>query len=116
MKNKSDKIVKKIGELILNKKGDNIKILDVRELTSLTEYFIICPSDSAPKTRAITEHIKTELKKDNISPWHIEGLEKMEWVLLDYVNIVINVFNPEMREYYNIERLWSDAKIKQIND
>ena len=116
MKNKSDKIVKKIGELILDKKGDDIKILDVRELTSLTEYFIICTSDSAPKTRAITEHIKTELKKDNISPWHIEGLEKMEWVLLDYVNIVINVFNPKMREYYNIERLWSDAKIKQIND
>ena len=116
MKNKSDKIVKKIGELILDKKGDDIKILDVRELTSLTEYYIICNSDSAPKTRAITEHIKTELKKDNISPWHIEGLEKMEWVLLDYVNIVINVFNPEMREYYNIERLWSDAKIKQIND
>ena len=116
MKNKSDKIVKKIGELILDKKGDDIKILDVRELTSLTEYFVICTSDSSPKTRAITEHIKTELKKDNISPWHIEGLEKMEWVLLDYVNIVINVFNPEMREYYNIERLWSDAKIKQIND
>tara|TARA_B100000212_G_C27363295_1_gene529213 strand:- start:75 stop:425 length:351 start_codon:yes stop_codon:yes gene_type:complete len=116
MKNKSDKIVKKIGELILDKKGDDIKILDVRELTSLTEYFVICTSDSPPKTRAITEHIKTELKKDNISPWHIEGLEKMEWVLLDYVNIVINVFNPEMREYYNIERLWSDAKIKQIND
>ena len=116
MKNKSDKIVKKIGELILDKKGDDIKILDVRELTSLTEYFIICTSDSAPKTRAITELIKIELKKDNISPWHIEGLEKMEWVLLDYVNIVINIFNPEMRKYYNIERLWSDAKIKQIND
>ena len=116
MKNKSDKIVKKIGELILDKKGDDIKILDVRELTSLTEYFVICTSDSAPKTRAITEYIKTELKKDNIIPWHIEGLEKMEWVLLDYVNIVVNVFNSEMREYYNIERLWSDAKIKQIND
>lgn len=116
MKNKSNKIVTKIGELILDKKGDDIKILDVRELTSLTEYFIICTSDSSPKTRAITEHIKSELKKDNISPWHIEGLEKMEWVLLDYVNIVINVFNPEMREYYNIERLWSDAKIKQVSD
>ena len=116
MKNKTDKIVKKIGDLILDKKGADIKILDVRELTTLTEYFIICTSDSAPKTRAITEHIKTELKKGDISPWHIEGLEKMEWVLMDYVNIVINVFNPDMREYYDIERLWSDAKITKVCD
>ena len=68
-----------------------VKIFDVRELTSLTEFFILCTSDSAPKTRAIAEHIKIELKKNDIIPWHIEGLEKMEWVLLDYVNIVINI-------------------------
>ena len=116
MTKKSKNTAKKIGDLILDKKGTNIKILDVKELTSLTEFFIICTSDSGPKTRAITEHIKTELKKDQISPWHIEGLEKMEWVLLDYVNIVVNIFNPEMREYYNIERLWSDAEIIEVSD
>ena len=116
MKNLSEKISNKIGNLILDKKGTNIKILDVRELTSLTEFFIVCTSDSSPKTRAITEYIKDELKKNKLIPWHIEGLESMEWVLLDYVNIVINIFNQDTREYYNIERLWSDAKITEISD
>jgi len=116
MKNKSKEISKKIGDLILDKKGSDIKILDVRELTSLTEFFIVCTSDSAPKTRAITNHIKEELKNIDLNPWHIEGLEKMEWVLLDYVNIVINIFNPKTREYYNIERLWSDAKKIAISE
>ena len=116
MNNQSKKIALKIGELILDKKGDDIRILDVRELTSLTEFFVVCTSDSAPKTRAITNYIKEELKKNDINPWHIEGLEKMEWVLLDYVNIVINIFNPNTREYYNVERLWSDAKITDITE
>ena len=116
MKDQSKKISKNIGELILDKRGTDIKVLDVRELTSLTEFFIVCTSDSAPKTRAITNHIKDELKKINLNPWHIEGLEKMDWVLLDYVNIVINIFNPKTREYYNIERLWSDAKKIEITD
>ena len=55
-----------------------------------------------------------ELKKHNIAPWHIEGLEKMDWVLMDYVDVVVNIFNPIMREYYNVERLWSDALITDI--
>ena len=116
MKDSSKKISESIGNLILDKKGSKIKILDVRELTSLTEFFIVCTSDSGPKTRAITYHIKDELKKNGIIPWHIEGLEKMEWVLLDYVNIVVNIFNPETRAYYNVERLWSDAKIIEITE
>tara|TARA_Y100001968_G_C19289054_1_gene683240 strand:+ start:637 stop:987 length:351 start_codon:yes stop_codon:yes gene_type:complete len=116
MKNSSKKLSNLIASLILDKKGTDIKILDVRELTSLTEFFIICTSDSAPKTRAITDYIKEELKKDGTSPWHIEGLEKMEWVLLDYVNIVINIFNPTSREYYNVERLWKDAIITEVNE
>ena len=116
MKKISKKISTKIGNLILDKQGTDIKIFDVRELTSLTEFFIICTSDSAPKTRAIAGHIKDELKKEDFAPWHIEGLEKSEWVLLDYVNIVVNIFNPETREYYNIERLWSDAIITDVSD
>ena len=113
-KNKKDLIPIKIGNLILDKQGTDIKVFDVRELTSLTEFFIVCTSDSAPKTKAITEYIKEELKKHNITPWHIEGLKKMDWVLMDYVDVVVNIFNPKMRKYYNIERLWSDALITDI--
>ena len=111
---KPDSITLKIGELILDKKGYDIKILDVQKLTNLTDYFIICTSDSAPQTKAIVEHIEEELKKQGIRPLHIEGKDHLDWVLLDYINIVVNVFNKDMREFYNIERLWSDAIITQV--
>ncbi len=111
---KPDSITLKIGELILDKKGYDINILDVQKLTSLTDYFIVCTSDSEPQTKAIVEHIEEELKKEGIRPLHIEGKDHLDWVLLDYINIVVNIFNKDMREFYNIERLWSDAIITQV--
>ena len=114
-KKQPDKLTLKIGDLILDKKGYDINILDVRGLTTLTDFFIVCSSDSGPQTKAIVEHIEDELKKEKVRPWHIEGKEQLEWVLIDYIHIVVNVFNKEMREYYNIERLWSDAEITQVS-
>ena len=111
---KPDSITLKIGELILDKKGYDINILDVQKITSLTDYFIICTSDSEPQTKAIVEHIEEKLKKEGIRPLHIEGKDHLAWVLLDYVNIVVNVFNKDLRKFYNIERLWSDAIITQV--
>ena len=90
---KPDSITLKIGELILDKKGYDINILDVQKLTSLTDYFIVCTSDSEPQTKAIVEHIEEELKKEGIRPLHIEGKDHLDWVLLDYINIVVNIFN-----------------------
>ncbi len=101
--------------MILDKKGYDIKILDVRKLTTLTDFFIVCTSDSEPQTKAIVENIEEELKNEDIKPWHVEGKDNLEWVLIDYIHIVVNVFNKELREYYNIERLWSDAKITSIS-
>ena len=85
-------------------------------MTSLTDAFIICTSDSDPQTRAITNHIKDTLAKEGIKAWHTEGYQHLKWVLIDYVNIVINIFNKESREFYNIERLWADAKIELIEE
>ena len=91
--------------------------MDVDKLTSLTDYFIICSSDSEPKTKAIMNHIKDKVhEKYDIKPLHLEGIENLEWVLLDYVSIVVNIFSKEKREYYNIERLWADAKITLIKE
>ena len=109
-----DSITLKIGDLILDKKGYDINILDVQKLTSLTDYFIICTSDSEPQSKAIVEHIEEELKKEGLRPLHIEGKDHLDWVLLDYINIVVNIFNKDMREFYNIERLWSDAAITKV--
>ena len=112
-----NKLPKVITQLMLDKKATEIKIINVSKLTSLTDYFIICSSDSEPKTKAIMNHIKDKIhEKYNIKPLHLEGIENFEWVLLDYVNIVVNIFNKEKREYYNIERLWADAKITLIKE
>ena len=112
---KSTTLIKKITSLIQDKKGYDIKIIDLKGISSLTDFFIICSSDSDPQTRAITNHIKKELSKDKIKPFQVEGLDHMEWVLMDYFDIVVHVFKKETRDFYDIERLWADAKIKTIN-
>ena len=106
----------KISELMLGKKALDIKIIDVRKITTLTDFFVICTSESAPQTRAITDHIHEQMKKDGMKAWHIEGYENLEWVLLDYVNIVVHVFSRASRDYYDLERLWADGQITQVDD
>ena len=85
-------IAKKIVELMLDKKASNIKIIYVDKLTSLTDVFIICSSDSSPQARALTNHIKDGMIKYDMKPWHIEGYQHLKWVLIDYVNIVVHIF------------------------
>jgi len=118
MKSKNTKIkpmVANIVELMQDKKAQDIVILNVKKLTSLTDYFINCSSQSDPQIRAIKNHIEEQLlEKYRIKPSHIEGYEGLRWILMDYINIVVNIFNEEEREYYNIERLWSDGKVKEV--
>ena len=109
-------IAKKISKLMLDKKAYDIIIIDVAKLTSLTDFFIICTSDSAPQSRAITNHIKDQLNKHDLKPLHIEGSQELKWVLIDYISVVIHIFDKESRKYYNFEQLWSDGKIKYIKN
>ena len=113
---KASLLAKKIKELIKERKGYDIYIIDVKKLSSLTDYFIICTSDSDPQTRAICNHIKKELSKKKIKPLQIEGFEYMNWILVDYCDVVIHIFKKEPREFYNIERLWADAKITKVKN
>ena len=112
--NDSKAISKLVVDLMLEKKATNIKLIYVQKLTTLTDIFIICTSDSDPQSKAITNHISDNLAKINIKPNHIEGFQFLKWVLMDYINVTINIFNKEYREYYNFERLWADAKIVSI--
>ena len=116
MNNESKKIVKIVTKCLLEKKACDIKLINVEKLTSLTDIFIVCSSESDPQTKAITNHIKDSLSKQGIKSWHTEGYQQLRWVLIDYVDIVINIFNKEARGYYNIERLWADADIKLIEE
>ena len=107
-------IIKGIEEV----KGNDIDILDLREIdNSACDYFIICNGNSNTQVNAIVNSIqKTVSKAIKDKPWHVEGSDNAEWVLMDYVNIVVHVFQKQIREYYNIESLWGDAKITSIEN
>jgi ribosome-associated protein len=102
---------KTIVNAILDKKGVNIVSLDLRTIEdSVADYFIICTGEASPQIRAIADHAEEEVRKKlNEKAWHVEGKENMEWVIVDFVNIVLHIFNPSIREYYKLEDLWSDA-------
>jgi ribosome-associated protein len=118
VKNKATSESAYISELAIHgiqeKKGNDIVRLDLRNLhSSVTDYFVICHADSSTQVKAIANSIEDEvfkaLKQD---PWRKEGLENGEWVLLDYINVVVHVFRTDKREYYGVEDLWGDAEIK----
>ena len=110
------KDVQRISELMLEKKALDILIMDVRKITTLTDYFVICTSESMPQTRAITDHINEKMKEAGIRSWHTEGYQYLDWVLIDFVNIVVHIFSKHAREYYEFERLWADGKITHVKD
>ena len=106
----------RISELMLDKKAVDIIMIDVRKITTLTDFFVVCTSESEPQTRAITDHINQRMKEEGVQSWHIEGYEHLDWVLIDFVHIVVHIFSKETREYYEFERLWADGKITHVKD
>ena len=100
-----------ISNLILDKKGTDINIIDISDITSISDIIVICTSDSDSKTKAIYDHVIKELRTQKIRPIHSEGLDNLSWVLIDYVDIIVMIFSEESRAYYQIERLWADGKM-----
>lgn len=106
-----------IVEGLLEKKAKNIRLLDVRELTTLTDFFVVCHGTSETQIRALANSVMEKVKQSlEESVWKQEGMDSRRWIILDYVNIVVHVFNQEKRDYYGIERMWNDAKITEIED
>ncbi len=91
------------------KKGEDLTVLDVRKISSFTDFFAICHGNSRRQTRAISEAIVEALKAEGISASHVEGKDHGEWILLDYIDFVIHIFSREARQFYKLERLWSDG-------
>ena len=98
-------------------KGNDINILDLREIeNTVCDYFVICNGNSNTQINAIVGSVQKVVSKElKEKPWHVEGEQNGEWVLMDYVSIVVHVFQKHIREYYNIESLWGDAKITTID-
>jgi len=112
----NDDLLANIIKGIEDVKGENIDILDLRAIdNTVCDYFVICNGNSNTQVNAIVGSIQKLVSKElKDKPWHVEGTENGEWVLMDYVNIVVHVFQKHIREYYRIESLWGDAKITTI--
>jgi len=110
-------LLKSICEAIEDKKGERIVILDVSKISSFTDFFVLCQGTNQRQNQAICDSIRERLKKsDGTSPSHIEGYQEAEWILLDYLQCVVHVFSPEARDFYKLERLWSDGARLSIAD
>jgi ribosome-associated protein len=102
------------AELALERKGTDLLLLDLREISDATDYFLLVSGTSDIHVRAIAEHIIEELKKEGVRPGHVEGLQAGRWVLIDYIDFVIHVFHPATRDFYQLERLWGDAPMHAL--
>ncbi len=100
----------------LGRKATNLVLLDIRELTSFADVFIICSGRSNRQVSAIAEHIKKDLKENGIQPLSIEGMTEGQWVLMDYGHILVHVFLEPVREFYDLEGFWSSARRISVED
>lgn len=109
-------LVDKIVEAIQDTKGEDIQIFDLSGIeNSVAETFVICSGNSNTQVSAIAGNIEKKVRNDiKERPWHVEGTENAMWVLVDYVSVVVHVFQKQIRDYYEIEELWGDAKITKV--
>lgn len=97
-----------------DKKARDVVTLDISDISVICEYFVICSGASSPQVRAIAENIEEKLEEHGVRKLRIEGLKDAHWILLDYGCVVMHVFQERDREFYNLERLWGDARVVQL--
>lgn len=108
--------VNRITEILDGKTAEDITVLNVSSLTTITDYFIIATGRNERLTQALCDNIEDELGKDGIKPINKEGYRSGDWILLAYSDIIIHIFKPEARDFYNLERVWQDAIEVDISD
>lgn len=109
----SSNLAARIAQFALDKKAEKVVSLNVKDLTSITDEFVICSSDTNIQVKAIADSIR---KSTDTKPIRVEGYEHLNWVLLDYIDVIVHIFKTAERNYYNIEKLWGDAPIREFND
>lgn len=98
-----------------DKKAHNIKVLDVQGVTSIADYFIIATGTSTKHASSLAESVEESLSEMGLEPSHKEGYRTGEWILLDYLDVIVHVFTEETREFYKLEKMWKDAEIVQVS-
>ena len=116
MEDTSEKMKNKVVEILKDKKAKDIKILNIEELSTLTDFFIIATGTSTTHVQSLAENVEEKMEEAGYPMHHKEGFRSGRWILLDYYDIVIHLFFEEEREFYNLERLWADAYTITIED
>lgn len=107
---RSKLIVKKAYQALSDKKGEDIKIIEIGKLSTVADYFIIANGSNAPHVESLVDNVEEELLKEKIYPERVEGIKSSGWVLMDYNDVVVHVFSKEDRLFYDLERIWRDGK------
>lgn len=107
---------KKITQILDSKIAQDIKIIEIADVTILADYMVIATGRSSTQVKALADEVEFQMDKLGVSVSHIEGHRSNSWILLDYVDIIVNVFNEEAREFYDLERMWQDGKELDLSD
>jgi ribosome-associated protein len=103
-------VARRAAQLVHDMKAQDVILLDLKGVTDMSDYFLIATGTSDTHVRAIAQHVELEMKKAGAPAHHIEGAEQGRWALLDFVDVVVHVFHPTLRNFYQLERLWGDAR------
>jgi len=107
----------KAAQYALEKKATDIHVLDLMGITTMTDFFVIATGSSDRQVKAIAENVVTEMRdKEGVTAWKSEGWDSLQWIIIDFVDFVVHVFQEEFRKYYNIERLWADAPMTEVKE
>ncbi len=107
---KTKRSLSKACDVILDKKGEGLTVLDVSQVSSFTDFFLICSGTNRKQNQAISDALTERLKKDlKLRPVHVEGYQNAEWILLDYIDFVVHILSTQARQFYKLEKLWSDG-------
>lgn len=104
------------GRIALDKKGFDVKILKLQDISSVCDYFVIVSGEADVHVKAIGNHIVDEMGKKGIKPYHKEGLSDGHWILLDFVDVVVHIFREPIRSFYSLEKLWGDAPVEELSE
>jgi ribosome-associated protein len=108
-------VARAIAELTLTRKAADVLLMDLRGLTSMADYFVVCSADSDIQVKAIADAVEEGMEGKGIRPWHVES-GSANWILLDFVDVVLHVFHKNTRPFYNLEKLWGDAVIERVSE
>lgn len=116
MEENAEKLAARIAQLAADKKAEGILLLDLKGLAAFTDFFVICGGAVDIQVKAIVDHIVEGMEGAGHHPHHIEGYSHLKWVLIDFGEVVVHVFQRQIREFYRLESLWGDAQITEVGD